>query len=285
MGTRIVNKRGNSEEIQTKAKIAKRGTRKIISRFLLVGNVLTVVGIIQTLRDWFNEDIPTVARETLRAMGLDYGDDDELSVAGFTSVVARQTGVPFTDLSDAEATKRDLASFAFEGMYQATGFRPTSLDPNQFKQQLTDFVLAQIESPTNAIPGVDFVNQIKKVAKDAKRMESTTIAPLGWQTHLRLWNQREAQRSYGNTHKQVWSFANLVYRDHWTPHVRVVAKEETIKKAYSHNKRHVWMPMAKGDEPTAELIEFSDGSHYFMTWDEALRRHYRGYYDFPQASE
>lgn len=281
MGTSV--SKGNREEVQTKSKIVKRSTRKLVSRLLLIGNVITVVEIIQTLRQWFSEDIPVVARETLRAMGLDYGDDDELSVAGFTGVVSRQSGVPFRDLSDAEATKEDLGNFAFEGIYQATGFRPTSLEPEEFKAELVDFLLQEIESPTNAVPGVQFVEQIKKVAKDAKRNEATTIAPLGWQTHLRMWNQREAQRAYGNTHKQVWSFSDLVYRVGWSKYPRLVAREATIRKAYSHNKRHVWMPKGKGDEPTAELIQFSDGSHYFMTWEEAMRRHYRGYYDQESA--
>jgi len=262
----------------------RRSVRKWLTRFNNFNSLITVALIGAAVYDFVHNDLPIVARETLRAMGLDYRDDDELSIAGFTAVMARQTGIPFRDLSDATKTKEDLAAFAFDGIYQATGFRPTSLEPEQFKADLVNFLLNEIANPSNAAPGIDFVNQVKKVARDAKRENANSFLPLGWSEHLSRWTHREAQRDFAATHNQVWSFDNLVYRDHWTPHVRPVAGAETVKAAHDHNKRHVWMREARGLPATAELISFSDGSHYFMTWPEAMRRHYRGYYDFPSGT-
>ena len=187
-------------------------------------------------------------RYTLRRLGLSYTPQDELTIAGFTGVVARDTGVPFRDLSDVDKTKEDVYAFAATRINEATGLVIERLDDPQY---LRDFVAnialsaARTQAP-NAMLGAAFIRQMQHAARDAYRDGFVTSLGLPWSQRLYRWSHREAVRRYGQSHIQVWEFEDIVTKRKVFGRHRTTWTAKECKKFWRYNCKQ-WKLMILGD--------------------------------------
>ena len=169
--------------------------------------------MLREIYDFFAQDIPVIVRETLRAIGLDWRDDDPLNRVGLAQVISRMTGITFRDVFDPQIIREDIISEIGNRIHDATGFRPASFEPAELRQGFSGFVMSGIKDNTFTGPALRIVTQAQHVAWDAKRL-GFEFAEEGWSVHLRRWNWREGQKKYLMQHKQAWVLQALWVRQY-----------------------------------------------------------------------
>lgn len=237
-----------SREIQTRERVAKTAKQSLQDKLLRWSNVaFSVAYLVQQVREWIEQDIPTIIRFTLRKIGLSYAADDPLTMAGFTAVVSRDSGVPFRDLSDKAITIEDIEAFSLTAVREATGLEITTLEYAQLRTQLQQMVIdtAQENAPPNRVVTAKLVGQMRNAARDAYRDGLTLSLGAPFSQRLYRWSHREAVRTYGRAHIQVWEWDDLLRKKKTFGRYRTVPIKR-IKQAWRHNNR-VWRKMLKGE--------------------------------------
>ena len=224
--------------VMTKRRIADLAKKITASRFAIwANNIFTVVYLVQQVTELFERDLPTMVRFTLRRLGLSYTPTDELTIAGFTAVVARDTGVPFRDLSDVGKTKEDVYQFAAAQINDATGLSIERIDDPAYLKNY--FATRTLEAARTGIPNammsVSFIKRMQHAARDALRDGLTENLGLPWSQRLYRFNHREAVRSYGQSHKQVWTFEDVVRKRKVFGRFRTVYTAKVMKQFWRLN--------------------------------------------------
>lgn len=224
--------------VMTKRRIADLAKKITASRFAVwANNIFTVVYLINQVTELFERDLPTMVRFTLRRLGLSYTPNDELTIAGFTAVVARDTGVPFRDLSDAGKTKEDVYQFAAAQINEATGLSIERIDDPAYLKNY--FATRTLEAARTGLPNtmmtVSFIRRMQHAARDALRDGLTENLGMPWSQRLYRFNHREAVRSYGHSHRQVWAFEDVVRKRKVFGRFRTVYTDRAMKQFWRLN--------------------------------------------------
>lgn len=234
-------------KIQTRERAAKRAKDSLEQRVLRWTSVaFNVAYLIQEVRSWIQTELPVLARETLAKLGLSYGADDPLTIAGLTAVVSRDSGVPLRDLSDATKTLEDVEMFALATFREATGVDLTSLKPDEIREQIQALAVAsaQQNAPPSLVLTAKFLRQMRNAARDAYRHGNTLSLGAPFSECLYRWHHREAQRTYGRAHIQRWEPDDVVSKRKVFGRYRTVS-EEKVQKAWRRNCR-IWRKVLKG---------------------------------------
>lgn len=248
MSSRTRDSRRIPKKVVTRRRVADVGKRITITRLAGWANTaFTVLYFIGQVRDLLANDVPTLARHALRQLGLSYSPTDELSIVGFTAVVARDTGIPFRDFSDIEKTKQDILSFAASEIREATGLNVTRLDdPEYVRGAIFERVIeAARGAAPNAMMSLKFAGLMRKAARDAFRDGYINQLGMPFTERVYRWNHREAVRTYGQSHVQVWEYEDLCVKRKVGGRYRVVLNVKQVKAAWRANNK-IWRKIIAG---------------------------------------
>lgn len=228
---------------QRDGEIARRSYLRMYNRMAgRLNTAFTVIAFMESIYEFLTQDVDAVVRDTLRAIGLDWRDDDQLSVDGLSAVISRMTGIHFSNVLDPAAIKADILAEAASRVEDATGFRPTTFEPVALKAEFVTFVTESIKENSLVGSGARIATMAKHVAWDAKRRGYTDFAQDGWAVHLRRWNNRAAQKTYSENFKQAWKLRAMWVRqwnpgqENFGPWSHVVSKKR-IWKTWKKNQR------------------------------------------------
>lgn len=236
------------KKVATRRRVADASKRITVTRLAgWVGTAFSVISFIEQVRDLLTNDVPTLARHALRQLGLSYSPTDELTIQGFTQVVARDTGIPFRDFSDIEKTKQDIFGFALAEINEATGLNITRLDdPDYVRGAIFERVIdAARGAAPNAMMSLRFAGLMRKAARDAFRDGYTNQLGAPFTERVYRWNHREAVRTYGQSHIQEWSFDDLCRKRKVYGRYKVQWREKQVRKEWRRNN-FVWRKIIKG---------------------------------------
>lgn len=267
-------------DVMTQSRTAEMAVAKVLRRLNGWANVvMTVAGIIDFVRDIIATDLPQMARELLRRVGMDYRDDDDLSIDGFQAVLSRQTGIEFNDITSAQQIRDDIEAHVLNRIEEATGFRFSVLSAATIRAELIGAIEQRvtahaggtasdpIELIAHTLPG-----RIVRAAREAKRHGFTDSLGASMSHRLQTWNHREAERRYEAWCSVNWRFEDMVTRKPVYGRIKNVALARQVASMYSYNKRYIWGPLSRGEElpPFATLRFVNRSDNVGIDWRFAV---------------
>lgn len=240
----------------TARRLVKRGAAMLYGRFaVLIGAAVSAAAFMEQLEEFIQRDVNTLAYYVLRRAGLQIIPGDPLTKEGITEVIARQTGIEFTDIFSAEAVKRDLEKEGARRLEEATGLMVESLDRENLisaAQQIGLQIVANQAPSALAIAG--FGQTARNVARDAYRENGIEKLTRTWSEHAKRWTHREAQRRWGAQNPTVWEWGDLGFEVRGRFRRRI--KEKYVIRAWKRNNKQ-WRRIIKGKPITKPIIVYS----------------------------
>lgn len=232
--------------------------RRALAKWLGVANTLfTVAAVVILIRELLSSEIPNMARETMRRMGLDYQDTDELDSVGLTAAISRTSNVHFRDITNTNFVLADIEQHGAALLSELLGVPLQSLQPGDIKRALAGSIEASFNSSNPApILASGFIARAEKVVQEGHRQNTINEFGVGisWTPAVDRANHRAAIDRFKLTHKQVWLREEL--RNKYRQYVRRAPfREEFIKKMWRHNVR-IYKSIKKQDGKYNLLDEY-----------------------------
>lgn len=152
--------------------------------------------------DFVINQMPAYVRQSLDRVGIHYEEGEEINIASFTQKVSSLSGIPLSDLSNPELTKKEVESWAIKMLNRELNIEFDSLQsPKDIKRVLKDRVLDALVVGHNRFVAGSFLKMCSDAARDANsRGESLFGSDI--ERRAKQYRNRVNQRSWETNHNR-----------------------------------------------------------------------------------